>query len=66
MARKTSKSKQAAWAGFDLSTTGLALGIRSRSGEEAFVQTKMRGGTKWHGEPAFDLTHVPKISVPGV
>ena len=40
---KRTNRREAAWAGFDLSTTGLALGVRSRAGEEAYVQTKMRG-----------------------
>ncbi len=61
MARKTSHAKSAAWAGFDLSTTGLALGVRSSGGNEAFVHCKMRGATKWNGEPAFDLSHVPAM-----
>ncbi len=61
MARPSSSAKTAAWAGFDLSTTGLALGVRSRGGEEAFVQAKMRGATRWNGEPAFDLTFVPNM-----
>jgi sugar (pentulose or hexulose) kinase len=39
----------------------LALGVRSRAGEEAFVQTKMRGATRWQKQPAFDLRHVPSM-----
>ncbi|NIP84446.1 MAG: hypothetical protein GTO03_02365 [Planctomycetales bacterium] len=61
MSRPSSSAKTAAWAGFDLSTTGLALGVRSPAGEEAFVQTKMRGATRWNGEPAFDLSYVPRM-----
>ncbi len=60
---KRLKRREATWAGFDLSTTGLALGVRSRAGDEAYVQTKMRGGTRWQGQPAFDLTHVPGMIV---
>lgn len=56
---KRTNRREAAWAGFDLSTTGLALGVRSRAGEEAYVQTKMRGATRWQGQPAFDLAEVP-------
>ena len=55
----TNNKKTAAWGGFDLSTTGLALGVRSNSGDEAYVQAKMRGATKWRGQPAFDLQHTP-------
>ncbi len=58
---KTKSRRQAAWAGFDLSTTGLALGVRSRRGDEAFVQTKMRGATRWQKQPAFDLRQVPSM-----
>lgn len=61
MSRKTSHAKSAAWAGFDLSTTGLALGVRSRSGKEAYVHCKMRGATRWNGQPAFELSHVPAM-----
>jgi sugar (pentulose or hexulose) kinase len=49
----------AAWGGFDLSTTGLALGVRSRGGQEAYAHTKMRGATKWKGQPAFQLAETP-------
>ena len=56
---KRTHRREAAWAGFDLSTTGLALGVRSRAGEEAYVQTKMRGATRWQGQPAFNLANVP-------
>ena len=61
VARSKSKSdsKIVAWAGFDLSTTGLALGVRSKDGEEAYAQVKMRGATTWQGQPAFDLTQTP-------
>jgi sugar (pentulose or hexulose) kinase len=59
VARGKSKSKIAAWAGFDLSTTGLALGVRSKDREEAYAQVKMRGATTWHGQPAFDLAQTP-------
>ncbi len=61
MAGKTSHEKNASWAGFDLSTTGLGLGVRSSQGEEAYAAMKVRGATKWKGEPAFDLAHVPKM-----
>lgn len=59
MARTTSDGKLARWAGFDLSTTGLGVGVRSAGGEEAYAAVKVRGATKWKGEPAFDLEHVP-------
>lgn len=59
MARQTSNGKLAAWAGFDLSTTGLGLGVRSADGEEAYASLKVRGATKWKGEPAFELAQVP-------
>lgn len=63
MARKKSQSdaKQVAWGGFDLSTTGLALGVRSANGEEAYVQAKMRGATTWRGQPAFELAETPRL-----
>ncbi len=60
VARTTTK-ETAAWCGFDLSTTGLALGVRSRSGTEAYVHMKIRGATRWHGQPAFKLELVPKM-----
>ena len=59
--KSQSKSKIAAWAGFDLSTTGLALGVRSQDGEEAYAQVKMRGATTWQGQPAFDLAQTPGL-----
>jgi sugar (pentulose or hexulose) kinase len=58
---RTTKKEIAAWCGFDLSTTALALGVRSRSGTEAYVHMKIRGGTRWHGQPAFKLELVPKM-----
>jgi sugar (pentulose or hexulose) kinase len=59
VARSKSKATKAAWAGFDLSTTGLALGVRSKDGQEAYAQVKMRGATTWHDQPAFDLAQTP-------
>ena len=59
MARAKTSKLTAAWAGFDLSTTGLALGVRSRDGVEAYAQAKMQGATTWNGQPAFDLQFVP-------
>ena len=59
--KSQSKSKIAAWAGFDLSTTGLALGVRSQDGEEAYAQVKMQGATTWQGQPAFDLVQTPGL-----
>ena len=51
-------TRRAAWGGFDLSTTGLALGIRSARGEEAYAQTSMRGAVTWNGQPAFALRQI--------
>ena len=59
MAQLRKSSKVVAWGGFDLSTTGLGLGVRSVGGEEAFVQTKIRGATNWKRQPAFELDSVP-------
>ncbi len=53
------KKYVAAWGGFDLSTTGLALGVRSRGGKEAYAQLDVRGATEWRGEPAFELEEIP-------
>ncbi len=53
------QSRIVAWGGFDLSTTGLGLGVRSAGGEEAYVHTRMRGATSWNGQPAFELTETP-------
>lgn len=61
MAKSNEKSKVVAWGGFDLSTTGLGLGVRSARGDEAYVDTKMRGATKWKGQPAFDVQQTPKM-----
>lgn len=61
MARAKTSPLTAAWAGFDLSTTGLALGVRSRDGVEAYAQAKMQGATLWKGQPAFDLQFVPGL-----
>ncbi len=61
MTRSNSNSKHAAWAGFDLSTTGLALGVRSKQGEEAYAQAGMRGATTWQGQSAFDLSQTPRL-----
>ncbi len=59
MAQSRTKSTLAAWGGFDLSTTGLGLGVRSTAGAEAYVHTKMCGATTWKGEPAFALEQTP-------
>ncbi|REJ67074.1 MAG: hypothetical protein DWQ31_12505 [Planctomycetota bacterium] len=59
MARKVSDKHVAAWAGFDLSTTGLGVGVRSAAGAEDYAHLAVRGATKWKGEPAFELEHVP-------
>ncbi len=59
MAQSKKKSRVVAWGGFDLSTTGLGLGVRSAEGEEGYVHTKMRGATTWHGQPAFRLEETP-------
>ncbi|MFO7905243.1 MAG: FGGY family carbohydrate kinase [Planctomycetota bacterium] len=61
MAKSSKKSKGVAWGGFDLSTTGLGLGVRGSGGDEAYVHTKMRGATTWQGEPAFDVQQTPKM-----
>lgn len=61
MARTTANEKVAAWAGFDLSTTGLAVGVRSRSGLEDYAQVRMQGATTWQKQPAFDLAHTPQL-----
>lgn len=58
---QTTKSRMAAWAGFDLSTTGLGLGVRSEEGDEAYVHVDMRGRKTWHGQPAFALEHAPRM-----
>ena len=55
------KTEVAAWCGFDLSTTGLALGVRSPSGKEAYAHTPIRGATRWRGQPAFKLEQVPRM-----
>jgi len=59
VARSKKKLKKVAWGGFDLSTTGLGLGVRSEKGDEAYVHTRMRGATTWKGEPAFDVRQTP-------
>ncbi len=61
MSSKKSRAFQAIWGGCDLSTTGLALGVRAVDGREAYVQTKMRGAVKWHDEPAFQLEQTPRM-----
>lgn len=61
MAQSRRKSKAVVWGGFDLSTTGLGLGVRSERGEEAYVHTKMRGATAWKRQPAFDIEQTPKM-----
>ncbi len=61
MARSRTKSKRVAWGGFDLSTTGLGLGVRSSTGAEAYAHTKMRGTTTWKGEPAFALEQTARM-----
>ena len=62
MARRE-KTEVATWCGFDLSTTGLALGVRSQSGKEAYAHTPIRGATRWYGQPAFKLEHVPRMLI---
>ena len=59
MAQSKQKTRSVAWGGFDLSTTGLGLGVRDSRGEEAYVHTKMLGATTWHGQPAFGLEPLP-------
>jgi sugar (pentulose or hexulose) kinase len=61
VARTKASTKVVAWAGFDLSTTGLALGVRSPSGTEDYAQVRMQGATTWEGQPAFDLAHTPRL-----
>lgn len=61
MARNSTKTKTAAWGGFDLSTTGLGLGVRSQQGEEAYAHVKMQGATTWKGQPAFALEQTPRM-----
>ncbi len=58
--------RQAALLGADLSTTGLALGVRSSDGTEDFASVKIRGGTRWLGEPAFDLELLPDLFAEGL
>ena len=58
---KSKKAEKATWCGFDMSTTGLALGVRSQSGKEAYAHTPIRGATRWHGQPAFKLDQVPRM-----
>ena len=58
---RTAKPEKATWCGFDLSTTGLALGVRSQTGKEAYAHTPIRGATRWHGQPAFKLEQVPRM-----
>ncbi|MEK6248515.1 MAG: FGGY family carbohydrate kinase, partial [Planctomycetales bacterium] len=53
------RSNTATWCGFDLSTTGLAVGVRSSTGKEAYVNTKIRGANRWNRQPAFFLEQVP-------
>ncbi len=61
VAQSKKKSRVVAWGGFDLSTTGLGLGVRSAGGDEAYVHTKMRGATTWSGQPAFALEETPRM-----
>ncbi|MHB0960127.1 MAG: FGGY family carbohydrate kinase [Pirellulaceae bacterium] len=61
MSRGKAATKTAVWGGFDLSTTGLALGVRTREGEEAYAQAKMQGATSWKGQPAFALEYTPRL-----
>ncbi len=53
----------AKYLGFDLSTTKLAVGVTASDGEEGFASVPMAGATKWLGEPAFDLNHLPIMIV---
>jgi sugar (pentulose or hexulose) kinase len=45
--------------GFDLSTTGLAVGVQGVKGEEDFASVDMLGAMKWYDQPAFNLEFVP-------
>ena len=47
--------------GFDISTTGVSVGIRSFEGEEGFADVAMQGATEWDGQPTFDLSAIPKM-----
>jgi sugar (pentulose or hexulose) kinase len=51
----------AKYLGFDLSTTGLAAGVRGSDGAEDFASVSMVGATQWHGQPAFDLEQLPQM-----
>ncbi len=53
--------RMAKFLGFDLSTTALAVGVRSENGEEDFISLPMKGATKWHDQPAFDLSFIPQL-----
>ena len=56
-----SEKKIAQWLGFDVSTSKLAAGVRSSSGEEGFAAIPMRGAVEWNGQYAFDLLELPEM-----
>ena len=53
--------KKAKFLGVDLSTTALAVGVRSEDGQEDFVSLPMKGATIWRSQPAFNLKFIPQL-----
>ena len=60
-----STTKIATNLGVDVSTTGIAVCVRSRDGEEGFVSRRFaqRVRTTWHKQPAYDLDAIPALLV---
>lgn len=57
-------SKLAAFLAIDITTSELALAVRSNDGAEAFARMDMQGATCWNGDhayPGFDLTPMPSM-----
>jgi sugar (pentulose or hexulose) kinase len=52
-------SHSATLLGIDESTTKTGIGVRSADGLQAYAAIDNRGATKWHGQPAFDLSELP-------
>jgi len=58
---ETEQMQVAKFGGFDLSTTGLTVGVRGDDGKEDVVSLPIEGATKWRGKPAFKLSFLPPL-----
>ncbi|MFA6551613.1 MAG: FGGY family carbohydrate kinase [Patescibacteria group bacterium] len=59
--KKQAGVKVICWLGFDLSTTALSCGARTKDGEEFFASVPIQGAILWYEQPAFCSEWVPNM-----